>query len=76
MWELSIEEYNRMAGDSFPAELQYFDSEEAARAFADLIIATNINASIWLTELVEDPESPGDWTDTDNSICLASISLD
>lgn len=76
MWELSIEEYNRMAGDSFPAECCYFNSEEESRAYAATIIASNINASIWLTELIEDPESPGDWMDTDNSICLASISLD
>lgn len=80
MWQVEIEEYNRMAQDSFPAEREYFRREyfrdfyEALR-FIEEVKSSNCNCSIWLTELYEDPENPGDYMDTDNVTCYQEISF-
>ena len=76
MWQVEVEEYNRMAQDSFPAEREYFSDFYEALRFIDSVKASNCNCSIWLTELVEDPEFPGSYMDTDNSECMQEIELD
>lgn len=76
MWQVEIEEYNRMAQDSFPAEREYFREFNEAIRFIEDMKASNYNCSIWLTELIEDHENPGDYMDTDNSECFQSISFD
>ena len=73
MWQVEIEEYSRMAQDSFPAEREYFRERCEAIRFIEDVKASNCNCSIWLTELYEDPENPGDYMDTDNSVCFQSI---
>lgn len=73
MWQVDIEEYNRMAQDSFPVEHEFFRTKEEALDFVDSIKNSNCNCSIWLTELIEDSECPGDYMDTDNSVCLQEI---
>lgn len=73
MWQIEVEEYNRMAEDSFPAERSYFRTKNEALEYADSIKDSNCNCSIWLTELIEDPEYPGEYMDTNNSFCLQSI---
>ena len=76
MWQVEIEEYNRMAQDSFPAECEYFRNFYEALRFIEDVKASNCNCSIWLTELIEDPENPGDYMGTDNVTCHQEISLD
>ena len=76
MWQIEIEEYSRMAQDSFPAEREYFRTKEEALNFANSVKNSCCNCSIWLTELIEDPEFPGSYMDTDNSVCLQSIEFD
>lgn len=73
MWQIEIEEYNRAAQDSFPAERYYFRTKKEALEFADSVKDSPCNCSIWITELFEDPECPGDYMDTDNSVCLQNI---
>lgn len=76
MWQIEVEEYSRAAQDSFPAEREYFSDFYEALRFVDRVKASNCNCSIWLTELIEDPENPGDYMDTDNITCLQSIEFD
>lgn len=76
MWQIEIEEYNRMAQDSFPAEREYFRTKDEALSFAYSVKNSCCNCSIWLTELIEDPEFPGNYMDTDNITCLQSIEFD
>lgn len=76
MWQVEIEEYNRMAQDSFPAEREYFREFYEAIRFIEDVKASNCNYSIWLTELIEDPENPGDYMDTDNITCYQEIDFD
>ena len=73
MWQVEVEEYNRMAQDSFPAEREYFREFNEAIRFIEDVKASNCNCSIWL---IEDPENPGDYMNTDNSECFQSISFD
>lgn len=37
MWQIEIEEYNRAAQDSFPAERYYFRTKKEALEFADSV---------------------------------------
>lgn len=76
MWQVEVEEYNRIAQDSFPAEREYFREFNEAIRFIEDVKASNCNCSIWLTEIVEDPEFPDCYMDTDNVTCFQSISLD
>ena len=68
-----IEEYSRAAEDSFPAEREYFRTKDEALSFANSVINSNCNCSIWLIELIEDPDCPGDYMETDHSVCLQEI---
>lgn len=73
MWKIEIEEYNRFAQESFPAEREYFRTKNEALDFADSVKKSNCNCSIWITELIEDPECPDEYMDTNNSVCLQEI---
>lgn len=76
MWRVEIEEYSRSAEDSFPAEREYFKTRKEALDLVYAVKKSNRNCSIWLTEMIEDPEYPGDYMDTDNSVCLQTIEYD
>jgi len=76
MWQIEIEEYNRMVQDSFPAEREYFRTKEEALNFANSIDNSCCDCWIWLTELIEDPEFPGSYMDTNNKVCLQSVEID
>ena len=52
MWQVEVEEYNRMTQESFPVESKYFRSFYDALRFIEDIKASNCNCSIWLTELM------------------------
>lgn len=69
MWQVEVEEYNRMTQESFPVENKYFRSFYDALRFIENVKASNCNCSIWLTELIEDPESLCDYIDTGNISC-------
>ena len=69
MWQVEVEEYNRMTQESFPVESTYFRNFYDALRFIENVKASNCNCSIWLTELMEDPESTGDYIDTGNISC-------
>jgi hypothetical protein len=73
MWQIDVEEYNRLAEDSFPAERLYFRTKQEALIYADHIKSLPCNCSIWLTELIE---KDGDLFDTNNVTCLQSIIYD
>lgn len=69
MWQVEVEEYNRMTQESFPVESTYFRDFYDALRFIENVKASNCNCSIWLTELMEDPESTCDYIDTGNISC-------
>lgn len=73
MWKVEIEEYNRLAHDSFPAERKYFSTKKEALDLIYAVKKLNCNCSIWLTEMIEDPEYPDDYMDTDNQVCFQTI---
>lgn len=73
MWKVEIEEYNRLAQDSFPAERKYFSTKKEALDLIYAVKKLNCNCSIWLTEMIEDPECPDDYMDTDNQVCFQTI---
>lgn len=73
MWQVEIEEYNRLAEDSFPAEREYFKTKKEALEYANYIKSLPCNCSIWLTKQIE---KDGDLFDTGDSICLQSIIYD
>lgn len=66
MWKVEIEEYNRMTQESFNVESRYFSEFYNALRFIEDIKASNCNCSIWLTELIEDPENSDVYIDTGN----------
>lgn len=73
MWKVEIEEYNRLAQDSFPAERKYLSTKKEALDLIYAVKKLNCNCSIWLTEMIEDPEYPDDYMDTDNQVCFQTI---
>ena len=52
MWQVEVEEYNRMTQESFFVESKYFRSLYDALRFIEKVKAYNCNCSIWLTELM------------------------
>ena len=52
MWQVEVEEYNRMTQESFPVESTYFRNFYDALRFIEKVKAYNCNCSIWLTELM------------------------
>ena len=52
MWQVEVEEYNRMTQESFPVEITYFRNFYDALRFIEDVKASNCNCSIWLTELM------------------------
>lgn len=76
MWQVTIEEYNRMAQDSFPAELEYFRERSEALDFIYNVMQTGCNCSIWLEELIPCEDNPDEYMNGNDPVCFQSISFD
>ena len=74
IWQFEIEECSKLAGDSFPAELEYFKIRRETLNLIYAVKKSNCNCYIWLTDTIEDPCDY--YMDIDNRAFLSSILFD